>query len=278
MARTDIHRPAAIVPADYDFVAVRYIGPSPSEHLSLASSRRILADHMDRTGGKYSRHEHGGSCHVCGAGALYLAIYHHRPTNVYICVGEDCADKMDMDGVDAFAPVRRAVKDAKEYAAGKQRALRLLTERGLEAALTIEHDIIRDLVRKLTQYGDLSEKQWAFLAKLVAEEPARQAQKAEREARKSVSQHVGTVGERRDFVLTVQFVTGFNTAFGWMNVIGMVDAEGNVFVYKGSAMIFNAEGKDLARGETVTFKATIKEHGEREGVKQTMLSRPQQKF
>ena len=275
MARTDIHRPAAIVPADYDFVAVRYDGDHAATHLNLAANRRVFADHMARTGGKFSQHEHGGSCHVCGAGALYLAIYHHRPTNVYICVGEDCADKMDLDGVDAFAPVRRAVKDAKEYAAGKQRALRLLTERGLEAALTIEHDIIRDLVRKLTQYGDLSDKQWAFLAKLISEEPARQAQKAER---KSTSQHVGTIGDRRDFVLTVAFITGFNSQFGWQNVIGMNDADGNLYIYKGSAMIFTNEGKDPARGDVVTFKASIKEHGEREGVKQTILARPSQRL
>ena len=275
MARTDIHRPSAIVPADYDFVAVRYDGDHGADHLNLAANRRILNAHMDRTGGKYSQHEHGGSCHVCGAGALYLAIYHHPKTNTYICVGEDCADKMDLDGVDAFAPVRRAVKDAKEYAAGKQRALRLLTERNLEVALTIEHDIIRDLVRKLTQYGNLSDKQWAFLAKLVAEEPARQAQKVER---KSTSQHVGTIGERRDFVLTVAFITGFNSQFGWMNVLGMKDEQGNLFIYKGSAMIFTNEGKDPKSGETVTFKATIKEHGEREGVKQTILARPSQKL
>lgn len=278
MPRTDIHRPAAIVPADYHFVSVRYDGPNPGEHLALAGSRKILRDHMDRTGGKYSQHEHGGSCHVCGAGALYLAIYHHPKTNSYICVGEDCADKLDMYDVDAFAPVRRAVKDAKEYAAGKAKAERLLTERGLQAALTIEHDIIKDLVRKLQQYGDLSDKQWAFLTKLVEEAPLRTAREEQRKAVDAASQHVGTIGDRRDFVLTVAFITGFNTQFGFTNVIGMRDEQGNLYIYKGTSMIYNAEQKDAAKGDTLTFKATIKEHGEREGVKQTILSRPVQKF
>jgi hypothetical protein len=278
MPRTDIHRPAAIVPADYHFVAVRYDGPSASTLMSLAESRKALRDHMDRTGGKYSQHEHGGSCHVCGAGALYLAIYHHPKTNTYICVGEDCADKIDMYDVDAFAPVRRAVKDAKEYAAGKAKAEQLLTERGLQAALTIDHDIIKDLVRKLQQYGDLSDKQWTFLTKLVEEAPLRAAREEQRKAVDAASQHVGTIGDRRDFILTVAFVTGFNTAFGFMNVIGMRDEQGNLYIYKGSAMIYNAERKDAAKGDTLTFKATIKEHGEREGVKQTILSRPAQKL
>lgn len=280
MPRTDIHRPAAIVPADYDFVAVKYLGSSFRTHLEIGSDRKVINDHMERTGGWYSMHEHGGTCHVCGAGALYLAVYHHPKTNSYICVGEDCAEKMELsqDGIDAFAPVRRAVKDAKEYAAGKAKAERLLTERGLVAALTIDHDIIKDLVRKLQQYGDLSDKQWTFLTKLVEEAPLRAAREEQRKAVDAASQHVGTIGDRRDFILTVAFVTGFNTAFGFMNVIGLRDEQGNLYVYKGSAMIYNAERKDAAKGDTLTFKATIKEHGEREGVKQTILSRPAQKL
>jgi len=282
MTRTDIHRPAAIVPADYDFVAVKYLGSNFRTHLEIGSDRNVINAHMERTGGWYSMHEHGGTCHVCGAGALYLAVYHHPKTNSYICVGEDCADKLDMYDVDAFAPVRRAVKDAKEYAAGKAKAELLLTERGLQAALTIDHDIVKDLVSKLQKYGDLSDKQWAFLTKLVEEAPLRAARAAERAAERAaqaaVSQHVGTIGDRRDFILTVAFVTGFNTAFGFMNVIGMRDEQGNLYIYKGSAMIYNAERKDAAKGDTLTFKATIKEHGEREGVKQTILSRPAQKL
>lgn len=271
MTRTDIHRPAAIVPADYNFVAVRYIGEGVFSHADLVANARILDQHMDRTGGYYSRHEHGGSCHVCGAGALYLAVYHHPKTNVYICVGEDCADKMDLDGINAFAPVRKAVAAERDYKAGKQRAERLLTERGLQDALASGHYIVRDLVRKLIAYGDLSDKQWAFLAKLLIETPAP-------EAVDPVSQHVGTINERRDFVLTVAFVTGYQTQFGFTNVIGMRDEQGNLYIYKGTAMIYNAEKKDAAKGDTLTFKATIKEHGEREGVKQTILSRPVQKF
>jgi len=280
MTRTDIHRPAAIVPADYDFVAVKYLGSNFRTHLEIGSDRNVINAHMERTGGWYSMHEHGGTCHVCGAGALYLAVYHHPKTNSYICVGEDCAEKMELsqDGIDAFAPVRRAVKDARDYAAGKAKAERLLTDRGLQAALTIDHDIVKDLVRKLQQYGDLSDKQWSFLTKLVEEAPLRAAREEQRKAVDAASQHVGTIGDRRDFTLTVAFITGFNTQFGFTNVIGMRDEQGNLYVYKSTAMIYNAEQKDAAKGDTLTFKATIKEHGEREGVKQTILSRPAQKL
>ena len=46
-----------------------------------------------------------------------------------------------------------------------------------------------------------------------------------------------------------------------------VDADGNVVVYKGSTTVGE-------KGETVTLKATIKDHGEREGVNQTIIARP----
>ena len=44
----------------------------------------------------------------------------------------------------------------------------------------------------------------------------------------------------------------------------MEDADKNVVIYKGTKLY---EG-------IVTVKATIKEHGEREGVKQTKIARP----
>ena len=98
--RTDIHRPSAINPHEYEFVAFDYIGPGYAG-LSLMSERRAFQQHLTRTGGKYSAHDHGGTCAVCGACAFYIAKFYHRATNTYICTGEDCAAKLDMgDAVD----------------------------------------------------------------------------------------------------------------------------------------------------------------------------------
>ncbi len=265
MTRTDIHRPAAIVPADYDFVAVRYIGPNPGDLMSLAGDRQILADHMNRTGGKYSQHSHGGTCHVCGAGALYLAVYHHPKTNSYICVGEDCADKLDMAEVDAFAPVRRQVKDAKHYAAGKAKAAALLTERGLEAALTIDHDIIKELVRKLQQYGNLSDKQWAFLERLVIEFPKRQELMAERAKENAKSEFLGHVGMRSNFTATVVFHKPTTTVYG-ITHFHVLKSGDDVLIYSGNKCLGN-------KGETVTFNAAVKAHQMRDGTKNTVVTR-----
>jgi hypothetical protein len=132
MTRTDAHRPSAIEPADYHFVGfeVLKIEDIGDAHFLMAERARIRAD-MERTGGTYSRHQHGGNCHICGAHAIYTALFHHKPSNAYVRTGLECADKLDCSGVEAF---RRDVKTALEARAGKRKALAVLTAAGLVGA------------------------------------------------------------------------------------------------------------------------------------------------
>lgn len=68
---------------------------------------------MKITGGKFSDHEHGGSCMVCGAWMIDYAIFHHTPSNTYIRTGCDCADHIESGHSAAFnrqAQMRRAAK------------------------------------------------------------------------------------------------------------------------------------------------------------------------
>lgn len=133
--RKDIHRPAAIEPADYEFVAFDYLPSSPGDlgaALFLAEERRRKVAHMERTGGRYSGHEHGGLCHVCGSvNAIYSASFYHAKSNAYIKTGLDCAQKLECRGIEAF---RKNIKAAKEAAAGKRKAAAILAEAGLGAA------------------------------------------------------------------------------------------------------------------------------------------------
>lgn len=130
----------------------------------------------------------------------------------------------------------------------------------------------------LRKYGSLTDNQTAAVIRMIDRARERIAKREElKQAQRDASQYVGAEGARRTFDLTVTFKTGFETQFGWSNVIGMVDADGNVFVYKGSSMLKNVEGRhDLARGDKVVVTATLA-HGEREGVKQNLLKRPKQK-
>ena len=52
MKRTDRHRPSAIRPEDYQFVACHYIGCKdldPGEAIMNAENRRMIWEHFDRT-------------------------------------------------------------------------------------------------------------------------------------------------------------------------------------------------------------------------------------
>lgn len=135
MARQDIHRPAAIEPADYEFVAFDYLPASPGDigaAMFLAEQRRRKVAHMERTGGKYSGHEHGGLCHICGSvNAIYSASFYHAKSNAYIKTGLDCAQKLECSGIEAF---RKQVKAAKEAQAGKKKAKAILEGLGLGKA------------------------------------------------------------------------------------------------------------------------------------------------
>lgn len=96
--RTDIHRPSAINPAEYE-----YVGP---EHIKIEGfgdcayvleMRRRIQEHMTRTGGTYAHVETTGNCQVCGSvNMIYSVLFYHRPSNTYIRTGQDCADKLDM--------------------------------------------------------------------------------------------------------------------------------------------------------------------------------------
>jgi hypothetical protein len=166
MTRQDVHRPSVITPEDYDFVGFVYLG----EHTE--TDRTLVEAHMKSTGGTYSQHSHGGNCHICGAHAIYTALFHHMPSNTYVRTGLDCAEKLGNYDSTLF---RRQVKKALEQNAGKRKAQALLNERDLGAVWAVftsqangrEEDTIKDIVWKLVRYGSISEKQYEFLRRLL---------------------------------------------------------------------------------------------------------------
>jgi hypothetical protein len=282
MARLDIHRPAQIVPSDYEYVASDYLGPGQGD-LGLSWEREAFANHMRKTGGRYSSHEHGGSCHICGAFALYIAKFYHAKTNSYIVTGFDCADKMAMGNPLLFRSFKKRVKagmaQAKAEAlviAGKKKAQAQLADMGMSVAWDIyeagidqryEENTIRDIVVKLIRYGSISEAQIGLIKKLLAQIEERAVRIAERIAANAASKHFGEIGKRIELDLVVEFVKHFDSVFGMITLTTMKDVDGNVFVHKGSGM-------GLSKGDSVSIKATIKAHNDYNGIKQTQVSRP----
>lgn len=129
-------------------------------------------------------------------------------------------------------------------------------------------DLLRKLAADLDECGGLSDKQTDIVRNALARQATFIAErKAKFAAQDASSQHIGTAGKREVFTLTIQWVKYFEGAFGATYIHGLKDAAGNVVIYKGSKCLGE-------KGATLTVKATVKEHGERDGVKQTIISRP----
>ena len=123
----------------------------------------------------------------------------------------------------------------------------------------------------IEKWGGLTDKQTDLVRRALARAEERLAKANQRReerlaADRATSQHVGTVGERRDFTLTVNRVFSFEGQYGFTYINICKDAAGNVIVYKGS--------NNFEEGETLTVKATVKAHDERDGIAQTLIARP----
>lgn len=263
--RTDIHRPSAIVPTDYDFVGFECIkieGIGDCE--VILREREHIRAHMERTGGTYSRHEHGGNCMICGnVFAHYTVLFYHRPSNVYVRAGQDCAQKLEMSDDTAFNYFTAGVRDARAAVAGKRKAQALLTDRGLIAAWEHrdyvggerEEQTLRDMVRNLIRYGSWSEKQFAYAAKLldrIATRAERLAQQAA-EAEAAAPCPTGRVSIRGT-VLTTRVQESHYSRFGVLKMLVKDDSGFKVWGTVPTA----AGSEDIQRGARIAFKATVK--------------------
>lgn len=92
-------------------------------------------------------------------------------------------------------------------------------------------------------------------------------EQAKRVKEEANSEYVGTVGERKDFVLTFVREAHFDTEFGVTYVYTFKDENGNIFVWKTGNIL------NLKENDKVTVKGTIKEHNEYKHVKQTVITR-----
>lgn len=209
--RTDIHRPSAIEPSEYEFVAWELQNINAMEQVYLVNHyRQLIKDHMAATGGKFSQHKHGGNCHICGALSETLAVYYHHMTNSYIRVGHICAEKMDMATDGGYNNFKNAVRKEMEFQKGIAAAERYLSQRGLQNVFEFwrqhrteyngnyyekmyregkwekEEGIVMDMVKNLVRYGSLSGRQEDFLRKLMYNIEHRPQVKAQREAERAM--------------------------------------------------------------------------------------------
>ena len=126
---------------------------------------------------------------------------------------------------------------------------------------------------------------------IAAEEREREFERQLREIGKfEHSEWVGAEKQRMDLELTLvrdyeytrpRYTYGYETA----HIYTLADAEGNCYVWKtANAIVAEREDEDgfidetyAEPGDKVTMRATVKEHGEYRGVKQTVITRPKVK-
>jgi hypothetical protein len=118
-------------------------------------------------------------------------------------------------------------------------------------------------------YGKLSPKQSEAILKGIDARAARKAEWADKKAAVDATRaFVGTVGEKITITLKVVHIVELEGSFGTIYINICEDADNNTIIYKGNAKGFPE------KAETATITATVKEHGVRNGVKQTVIQRP----
>ena len=118
-------------------------------------------------------------------------------------------------------------------------------------------------------FGKLTPKQCEAILKGIDARAARKAEWADKKAVIDAKrEHIGTVGEKLTITLKVVHIVELETAFGINYIYICEDENQNTIIYKGKSVAMPN------KGETVTVIATIKEHGVRDGVKQTVIQRP----
>jgi len=121
----------------------------------------------------------------------------------------------------------------------------------------------------IDSYGKLTPNQSAAILKGIDASAARRAEWASKEAAlKAQRQYIGEVGGKITVTLTVKHIVTMASKYGNNYLHICEDADQNIIIYKGTSSDFPL------KGETATVTAAVKEHGVRNGVKQTVIQRP----
>jgi hypothetical protein len=135
--------------------------------------------------------------------------------------------------------------------------------------LCYKEGFVGSLASAYSKFGKLTEKQVEVVRKCIISNNARKAEwKCKQAALDATREHIGAVGDKVTLTLTCVHTVQLDGFYGTTFINICEDADKNIVIYKGNA------GGFPNKGETATVKATIKEHGVRNGVKQTVIQRP----
>ena len=184
----------------------------------------------------------------------------------------------------AAATKRNIIANArKTWLANAPRALEILdaTEAGRvysdRGSLSYSDNFMGSMAHALDTFGKLSPKQCEAILKGIDMRAAKKAEWAnERAALNAKRDHIGTVGDKVTMTLTIGHIVVLEGIYGTTYIYIMEDADKNTVIYKGNSTVvgWTPEGSVRSKGDTLTITATVKDHGVRDGVKQTVIQRP----
>ena len=143
--------------------------------------------------------------------------------------------------------------------------------------MTYKDGFMGSMASALDTFGKLTPKQSEAVVKGIDSRAAKRAEWASEKAALDANRaHVGTVGQKATLTLTIGHIVVLSGIYGTSYIYIMEDADKNVVIYKGNsdAVGWTPDGQPRGKGDTLTIIATVKEHGVREGVKQTVIQRP----
>lgn len=146
--------------------------------------------------------------------------------------------------------------------------MKLLAALATEANKPRGNPFLVQMLHAVNEWGCLTDRQATAARAAFARDQEREKERlASRAAAAATSRHVGTVGMRGTFRLKLIRRFGFEGFYGYCHGHIFEDADGNELDYLGSVCL------EMDEGDTRFVKGTIKDHGERDGVAQTKLSR-----
>lgn len=184
-ARTDVHRPSALVTEDYEFAfcgmhhapAVHTTGPANMETLN-----ELLAE-----GYRFADVHGAEQCSHCGTRINYYAVLRHLPSKTLIHVGETCLDNRFELASEEFHELR--LRAALDRAAQRVKGLRESFRRRhpdlydfLEENAEGRDEFYGSLWRYLSRHGELSPAQIKALQASIERKAVREAERAEKAA------------------------------------------------------------------------------------------------
>ena len=220
-----------------------------------------------------------GSCAYCGMGIKYNFIVKGATGRRFV-VGSECVNRTGDAGLVKAVKgertrIAREKRDMRRSQAAAERKAAYEAERKARAAaFEASH---ADMIKRARAVTDIEAK-GGFIAdvlmgglagRYVSDKALAAVVNAVADLERRASwnsQHLGTVGKRDVFNVEVYRVAYFESAFGIVWIVTMRDEAGNAIVSKSTS--FRAE-----RGQRLTIKATIKDHGDFRGEKQTVVQR-----